>query len=318
MKSIFNILGQLGLLLSIFISCSSLQGFDPKLLDYHYQPKRTSLFFSTTPSKSEATVNSCLQGKARACVDVAAKMIQEENEKGAFKFFELACNLDYGKGCYGAGNIEVGRKKLVSAESFYQKGCRYKFGPSCFSMAELDKKNNGDDEYKYEVYGHACDLRGDYGCVRLGELFYEEGNIELSKHYFHRSCALKNELGCYNLGFVYYKQGDLIKTLESLRLSCKYGQAEGCYQMARHYGHQQNDEYVFFYLNEAFKYNYTNWERIEFDRHFDFLRKRRAFRNLVDKFLLSTREKTLNPKSYHRIEEITPPKENKEDLVLEN
>ena len=176
-------------------------------------------------------------------------------------------------------------------------------------MAELEKKDNTDREYKYEVYGHACDLRGDYGCVRLGELYFEEGNEELSKYYFHRSCALKNELGCYNLGFVYFKQESLQKALGSLKLSCKYGQAEGCYQMARHYGYKTNDEKVFFYLNEAFKYNYTNWERVEFDQNFNFLRKRQAFRELIDKFLLSTREKILNPESFHRIEFVTSPSE---------
>jgi uncharacterized protein len=295
---------------TFFLSgCSLMQGLDPKLLDYHYRPKRSAYFFSKKPTKNQKGINKCLSGMAKSCVDVAAKMIQEENEKGAYKFFEIACNLDYAKGCFGAGNIENDKGNIVSANGFYKKGCRYKFGPACFALAEINYliKDDENKEFQYETYGHACDLRSDYGCVRLGELFYKEGNYGLSKYYFHRSCSLKNELGCYNLGFIFYKEKNLIKSLESLRLSCKYGQAEGCYQMARHYGHHENDEYVFIYLNEAFKYNYTNWERIEFDKHFDFLRTRGSFRELIDSFLLSKRQKTLDEKSDHMQDKVTPP-----------
>ena len=293
----------------IVCSCSLMQGLDPELINHHYRPKRTAYFFSERPSKNDQEVNKCLTGHPKSCIDVAAKMVQEENEQGAFKFFEIACNLDYGKGCYGAGNIENDRKKIPSARDFFQKGCRYKFGPACFALAELNYIEGDDEtkEFQHETYGHACDLRGDYGCVRLGELFFQEGNNGLAKYYFHRSCALKNELGCYNLGFIYFKEENLIKALESLRLACKYGQAEGCYQMARHYGHHKNDNYVFFYLNEAFKYNYNNWERVEFDKHFDFLRERESFRELIDKFLLSKREKKLNEKSDHAVDEVQTP-----------
>jgi len=292
--------------------CSVMQGLDPKLLNYHYKPRRAAQFFSISPSKTDASVSACLKGIPRKCVDVAAQMLLDENEKGAYKFFEIACNLDYGKGCFGAGNIESDRKKLISAKAFFEKGCKYKFGPSCFALAEaslIEGLDESDQKYRYETYGYACDLRGDYGCVRLGELYYKNGNEGLARYYFHRSCSLKNELGCYNLGFLYYKEEKLRDSLESLRLSCKYGQPEGCYQMARHYGHHKNDRLVFYYLNEAFKNYYTNWERVEFDPYFDFLRKRDSFRDLIDSFLLSKRLKNVSEESDHQSQKVIAPKE---------
>ena len=65
--------------------------------------------------------------------------------------------------------------------------------------------------------------------------------------------------------------------------------------MANH----ENDNFVFKYLNDAFKHHYTNWERVEFDKNFDFLREREAFRELIDNFLLSRRNKPINEKSPH-------------------
>ena len=295
--------------LAITGACSLMQGLDPELAAYHYRPRRASTFYSDRPSKDKEVIRSCVQGKAKSCIDVAAKMIEDENLEGAFKFFEIACNLDYGKGCFGAGNVENDKKSVVSAKDFYQKGCRYKFGPACFALAELDYKDNEVLENPKEFYKYACEMRGDYGCVRLGETYYKEGNTGLARYYFDRSCELKNELGCYNLGYLYFEDGELKKSLDSLALSCDYGHAEGCYQMARHYGYHENDNFVFKYLNEAFKYHYTNWERVEFDKHFDFLRERDSFRELIDNFLLSRRERSVNEKSAHESKNVISPEE---------
>lgn len=291
--------------ISVFaIACSSMQGLDPELLSHHYRPRRSVFFFSENPSKGQETIDACLNGIARNCVDVAAKMIQDENENGAYKFFEIACNLDYGKGCYGAGRIKLDQANRTTANDFFEKGCKYKFGPSCFALAELKYEVKGKHQDELNLYGLACDMNGDYGCVRLGEIFYADGNLGLAQYYFHRSCSLKNELGCYNAGQSYYEQKNLSKAVEMLRLSCKYGQAEGCYQLARHYGYLKQDEKVFFYLNEAFKNDYQNWERVEFDKNFAWLRKRMAFRDLVDRFLLQKREKKVQENTYHDFEQV--------------
>ena len=300
-----NILHILSILL--IASCSSMQGLDPKLLSYDYRPRRSVFFFSESPDRSDWAISDCTSGHAKRCVDVAAGLLREDKINGARKFFEIGCNLDYGKACYGAGRLDFEKKKLISAEGFYEKGCRLKFGPSCFALAELRYEDDEKTDDEYQLYGLACDMKGDYGCVRLGEVFYDGGNLGLAQFYFHRSCSLKNELGCYNAGHVYYKQKKLQKSLEMLRLSCKYGQAQGCYQMARHYGHQRDDDKVFFFLKEAFKNKYDNWERVEFDSNFSHLRKRIAFRDLIDSFLLSRRQVPVTEANPHQIEEVESP-----------
>ena len=296
MKS-FNIMPWILLFLT---GCADMQGLDPDLLPYHYKPRRNVFFFSKNPTRDQESISKCLNGMARRCIDVAAGFMQQENKPAVFKFFEIACNLDYGKGCYGAGRMKLDENQRVSAGDFFEKGCRYKYGPACFALAELKYSKSQKKEDMYKLYGMACDMKGDYGCVRLGEVFYDEGNLGLAQFYFHRSCSLKNELGCYNAGHTFYTEKKLFKALEMLRLSCKYGQGTGCYQMARYYGYIKDEEKIFFFLNEAFKHDYDNWERVEFDENFDFLRKRQAFRDLIDSFLLKKREKKVSQESSHQ------------------
>ena len=185
----------------------------------------------------------CSQGKVYYCFALGQyyangqKGYTKNNTKSKY-FFEKACDLNYGVGCYNLGLVYLNglgvNKNKSSAKTYFDKACslgrqeacdeisnNYSSGSNisheeycsqgkgeyCFSLgwSYANGKNGYTKDYSKAIdfYRKACDL--DYGpaCNNLGVLYANgEGinkNVPIARIYYDKACKLNNEQGCSNL-----------------------------------------------------------------------------------------------------------------------
>ncbi len=103
--------------------------------------------------------------------DLGVKSSEAKDFTQAKKYFEKACNLNYGGGCGALGGLyEIGQgveKNLIKAAYFYSK---------------------------------ACDLNAGLGCRDLGRLYYYgqgvEKNLTKADQYISKACKLGDQEAC--------------------------------------------------------------------------------------------------------------------------
>ncbi|MGL2897953.1 tetratricopeptide repeat protein [Helicobacter pylori] len=103
--------------------------------------------------------------------DLGVKSIEAKDYIQAKKYFEKACNLNYGGGCGALGDLyDDGKgveKNLIKAAYFYSK---------------------------------ACELKESFGCGALGVLYYNgqgvEKNLTKAAYFYSKACKLGFQKTC--------------------------------------------------------------------------------------------------------------------------
>ncbi|WRA91258.1 sel1 repeat family protein [Helicobacter pylori] len=103
--------------------------------------------------------------------DLGIESYEKQDFSKARKYFEKACDLNYGGGCGALGELyyngEGVEKNLIKAAYFYIK---------------------------------SCDLNIGKGCSRLGKLYYGEKGVEKdlikAAQFYSKACKLGNQKAC--------------------------------------------------------------------------------------------------------------------------
>ncbi len=109
-------------------------------------------------------------------VDLGVKSIEAKDYIQAKKYFEKACDLKYGGGCFRLGVLyEYGQgveKDLIKATYFYSKACELKESFGCGALAVLYINGQGVEKNlaKADQYiSKACKLGDQEACEALKE-----------------------------------------------------------------------------------------------------------------------------------------------------
>ncbi|EMJ41099.1 beta-lactamase HcpA domain protein [Helicobacter pylori GAMchJs117Ai] len=96
----------------------------------------------------------------------------------AKKYFEKACNLNYGGGCGALGDLyDDGKgveKNLIKAAQLYTKACELKEGLGCKDLGTLYYSGKGVEKDLIKAayfYSKACELKESFGCGALAALY---------------------------------------------------------------------------------------------------------------------------------------------------
>lgn len=130
----------------------------------------------------------------------------------AINYYEKACNLNDGIGCYGAGRHFYNKpdlKEKLKALHLFEKTCDLNIGEGCVEAANQYHSGTivaNDSKYAKSYYEKACDLKVGYGCLSLG-IMYEVGkrvpkNLALAKEYYEKGCKLGDNTSCYSISKV--------------------------------------------------------------------------------------------------------------------
>ncbi|GAA8421876.1 hypothetical protein HpDR46_04170 [Helicobacter pylori] len=96
----------------------------------------------------------------------------------AKKYFEKACNLNYGGGCGNLGVLyqkgEVVEKNLIKAAQYASKACDLNNGGGCGNLGVLYQKGEVVEKDLIKaayLYSKACELKESFGCGALAVLY---------------------------------------------------------------------------------------------------------------------------------------------------
>ncbi len=109
------------------------------------------------------------------------KSYEKQDFSKAKGYFEKACDLNNGLGCFNAGvSYENGQgveNNSEKAAQFYSKACDLNNNKGCFNLGALYQNGQGVEKALIKVayfYTKACDLKDGVGCFNLGGLYLEK------------------------------------------------------------------------------------------------------------------------------------------------
>lgn len=133
-----------------------------------------------TPQGYALLVKGCELGDSRACNNAGAGWSEGDN---------------------GATAVDH-----IKARAFYEKACSLKNGLGCFNLGNVFRVGEGVPPNPKTAFGHfktSCDLGEPKGCTELAVMYYEgtvvPQDIALAKQLFERSCKLGSAPACQNL-----------------------------------------------------------------------------------------------------------------------
>lgn len=179
---------------------------------------------------SDLYVKSCKLDLASAC-DSAGDVFYYEfaNYKTALKWYDQACKLNFGEGCYNLGyQYEKGegtKKKVSKAYTFYKKACDMSYARGCTAVARAYVGDDDADgskikkDYKKGItlFERSCNMGHGRGCFELGYA-YQEGSYRVNQDLdkaltlYQYGCSEVNDysgLACYNAGW-YHEAGVVV------------------------------------------------------------------------------------------------------------
>ncbi|WRE85862.1 sel1 repeat family protein [Helicobacter pylori] len=105
--------------------------------------------------------------------DLGVKSIEAKDYIQAKKYFEKACNLNYGGGCGALGDLyDDVEKNLIKATQLYTKACELKEGVGCGNLGVLYYDGDGvkrDSKKADQYFSKACKLGNQEACEALKE-----------------------------------------------------------------------------------------------------------------------------------------------------
>ena len=180
-------------------------------------------------------------------------------DKSLAFFYQKACNMNYGAGCYELGRLYSNGKGVKQddgvARAYWKIACDKDYAEGCVVFGVLYEQN-GDDQKAKTYYEKACiDLNDGSGCVSLGDLYNFQGVIpadpkkqsedlcngrcvrkdyQKAKTYYEKSCNdLNNLYGCSHLAYLYEEgkgvKQDYQKAKEYYGKACDLGLQQDCY-----------------------------------------------------------------------------------------
>ncbi len=124
------------------------------------------------------------------CVLIGGGLMAEPNPKELF---------DLGVESYKA-------KDYIQAEKYFEKACDLKYGGGCFRLGVLYEYGQGVEKNltkAAQFYSKACDLNNGVGCKNLGFLYeYGEGvekDLTKAAYFYSKACKLGSQEACETL-----------------------------------------------------------------------------------------------------------------------
>ena len=187
----------------------------------------TLIFFL---GKEKQSIISCYFGNTNSCHNVGHyNRTGEENTKinleKAKKYYEKACEKDYGISCHSLGIFAHEKRDLQKARQYYDKGCNLGYADSCHNLGYLEREEQN-IEVSMKYFEKGCNLDQNQSCLILGIIYsYNEENYEKGDPYLEKACNLNNGIACNSLG-VHYENGigtkiDLKKAYKFYKKSCE-------------------------------------------------------------------------------------------------
>ncbi len=99
-------------------------------------------------------------------------------------------------------------ERLEAERRLYTDACNKEYLLECVYLGDLEYEQNNIDRAK-EYYGKACDGKYAPGCFYLGNIEYTRGNVELAKTYYGEACNGGDMSACSNRGVIEYEQENI-------------------------------------------------------------------------------------------------------------
>ena len=161
-----------------------------------------------------------------------------------FLYYQKACNMNYGEGCYKLGNFyytgEGVNKDYWRALAYYEQACKMNNADGCGTLGveyegQFLRREGVKRDYQKAVsyYKKACHaLNSGTWCNALG-IFYESQKDYLgAKIYWDMACNLNDGRGCFNLGDLYRKGQGVSQNFQTAKQyfikACDLGEPFGC------------------------------------------------------------------------------------------
>lgn len=239
-----------------------------------------------------------------ACKQIAQIYEGHGHHRRAYRYYLMSCNLQLGAGCYHVGRLDGNHKKIKHARLFFQKGCKLKSGEACLELGmEQESKGNVDTAFSY--FELACDYNNPDACNKLGLYFYGQDKLEKSYHYLGKSCRYRNAVGCFNLGLIHYFFARKRTAEGFFYQGCRLGDNLSCYNLACLYSMKSQSTTALKYLEEALKYGFNDWKKLDVDEDLGRLRSHPSYPFLVKKYKSAKKRKYRSDQLPDRLK-ITP------------
>ena len=150
----------------------------------------------------------CSGGNIRACLNRGHhyEKLQDQPTEAA-RFFQQACSLMDGEGCYNVGRLReigaIGDKDETGALAMYETACVAKYGEGCSAAGRI-LEASGMVKPAHELFTKACNLYDVEGCLALAGQ-YEVGrgveqNYRRAAELYQPMCEAGEAVSCAALG----------------------------------------------------------------------------------------------------------------------
>ncbi|WQZ86441.1 sel1 repeat family protein [Helicobacter pylori] len=104
---------------------------------------------------------------------------------------------------FDLGMLSYDKQDFSKARKYFEKACELKEGLGCFNLGALYYNGKGVEKDLTKAayfYSKACDLKEGMGCGNLGVLYYNGDGVKRDSkkadQYFSKACKLGNQEAC--------------------------------------------------------------------------------------------------------------------------
>jgi uncharacterized protein len=162
---------------------------------------------------------------------LAARILQHQpatsSKVKAVEMSELSCLGSDARGCVLGGDLARKEKAKTVALEFYERACGMNNGMGCYRAGLLSNKPG-------EYFSKACVRNVSEGCIAQGlyEMEKPKGSLSTAALLFENACVQKQPLGCFQLSRLYRKNPELIPGPQALKKAqhqaCRGGIRQAC------------------------------------------------------------------------------------------
>ncbi|MFV0481685.1 MAG: tetratricopeptide repeat protein, partial [Campylobacteraceae bacterium] len=145
----------------------------------------------------------------------------------------ISCEKNVAQSCNLLG-VHYGytKKDFDKSISYFKKACELKNSWACLELSTLYSDIKKDNKKAKEFVEKSCELNNDIGCNDLG-FFYQFGivteeNIDKAINVYSISCNGLKGFGCLSLGRLLLQKGDIENARFYLNKACKDGYEPAC------------------------------------------------------------------------------------------
>ncbi|MFP6206081.1 tetratricopeptide repeat protein [Helicobacter pylori] len=99
---------------------------------------------------------------------------------------------------FNLGMLSYDKQDFSKARKYFEKACELKDGGGCFNLGELYLEK--DSKKAVALFEKSCDLNISRGCGALGVLYYNgqgvEKNLTKAAQYISKACKLGDQKAC--------------------------------------------------------------------------------------------------------------------------